>query len=84
MTARHLAAGLLAAAALVASPAIADATPLSQPMPEPGRSITEVKAASTVRDSLMQQLLADYAAGQRRSVHNEIVLFRNAPAAAVL
>ena len=57
---------------------------MSQPMPEPGRGTAEVQTASTVRDSLMKELLAEYAASHRRSVHNEIVLVRNVPASAVL
>jgi hypothetical protein len=84
MNTRHIAAGLLAAAALAASAGSADATPMSQPMPEPGRGTTEVQAASAVRDSLMKELLAEYSTSHRRSVHNEIVLFRNLPASAVL
>ena len=67
MTIRQLAAGLLVSAALAAFPATADASPLSQPLsqprPEPGGdSAAEVRTASTVRDSLMKELLAEYAA----------------------
>ena len=83
MNTRHIAAGLLAAAALAASAGSTDATPRSQPMPEPGRGAA-IQTASTVRDSLMKELLAEYAASHRRSVHNEIVLARNVPASAVL
>ena len=89
MTIRQLAAGLLVSAALAAFPATADASPLShplsQPRPEPGGdSAAEVRTVSTVRDSLMKELLAEYAASHRRSVHNEIVLAGNVPASAVL
>lgn len=89
MTIRQLAAGLLVSAALAAFPATADASPLrqalSQPMPEPGSDCAaEVRTAPTVGGSIMKGLLAEYAASHRRSVHNEIVLVRHAPASAVL
>jgi len=84
MITRHLAASVLAAAALAASAGSADATRMSQPMPEPGRGFAAVQEASAVRDSLMKELRAEYATGHRRSVHNEIVLLGNLPASAVL
>ena len=84
MITRHIAAGLLAAAALAASAGTADATRMSSPMPEPGRGAAEVQAGSAVRDQLMKELRAEYATGHQRSVHNEIVLLRNLPASAVL
>ena len=78
MNTRHIAAGLLAAAALAASAGSADATPMSQPMPEPSGTAA-VQAASAVWDSLMRDLLAESATSHRRSVHNEIVLAGNVP-----
>jgi hypothetical protein len=79
MNTRHLAAGLLAATAFAASAGSANATAMSQPMPEPSGTAA-VQAASAVRDSLMKELLAEYATSHRRSVHNEIILAGNVPA----
>ncbi len=83
MTTRQRAAGLLAAAALIAVPATAGATPMSQPLPEPTRS-AGFQAASTATDSVLRDLRAEYVARHRQSVHAEIVLILNVPGSAVL
>lgn len=77
---RRLTVGLLAAAALAATPALATAMPMSRlpdPAPHAARSLAETA------NELAAQLGEDYAATHQRRLHNEMVLVRHNPICAV-
>ncbi|HET7800990.1 MAG TPA: hypothetical protein VFL38_11235 [Humibacillus xanthopallidus] len=80
-TRRRITVGLLAAAALAATPAMATAMPMSHlpdPPPHAARSLADTA------DELAAQLDEDYAATHLRGLHNEMILVRHNPVCAVV
>jgi hypothetical protein len=78
MHTRRLTVGLLAAAALVATPAAATAMPmLPDPLPYSARPLVETA------NKVAAQLGEEYAATHLRRLHTEMILIRHNPICAI-